>query len=156
MGLFNRSEIRLADFLFPERVVILPGGGKQGVLDSLIDLLDNAPEVTSKAELIQGIYSREKLMSTGIGLGIAIPHVRLASVKNIAMAAALVPQGIADYESLDNQPVRLVVMIVARENQHAEHLRLLSNISGKLKDAAFREHLFQAASTEELFQLLIK
>ena len=104
------GSFRLSGFLTPERTIVLNASDKRSVLNSLIELLAKTPQITSKAELADGIFRREALMSTGIGLGIAIPHVRLASVTGMVMAASLVPGGISDYESLDNQPVRLVVM----------------------------------------------
>ncbi|UKI34303.1 MAG: PTS sugar transporter subunit IIA [Lentisphaeria bacterium] len=121
----------------------------------LIELLAKTPQITSKAELADGIFRREALMSTGIGLGIAIPHVRLASVTGMVMAAALVPDGISDYESLDNQPVRLVAMIAARLDQHAEYLQLLSCLSSELKADVFRAGLFRCTNASELFRELI-
>ena len=149
------GSFRLSGFLTPERTVILNASDKQSVLNSLIELLAKTPQISSKAELADGIFRREALMSTGIGLGIAIPHVRLASVTGMVMAAALVPGGISDYESLDGQPVRLVAMIAARLDQHAEYLRLLSGLSSELKADAFRAGLFRCTDSVELFRELV-
>lgn len=149
------GSFRLSGFLAPERTVVLNASDKQSVLNSLIELLAKTPQITSKAELADGIFRREALMSTGIGLGIAIPHVRLASVTGMVMAAALVPGGISDYESLDGQPVRLVAMIAARLDQHAEYLRLLSCLSSELKADTFRAGLFRCTDDAELFRELV-
>lgn len=144
----------LAKILAPERVLILENSGKQGVLDALIDLFDDTPAVSSKSDLINGIYNREKLMSTGIGMSIAIPHVRLASINDICVAAAVVRNGVDDYESLDSQKVKLIFMIIARENQHALHLRILAKLSSCLKSEAFRNKLINAATPEDFYRLL--
>ena len=148
------GSFRLSGFLTPERTIVLNLSDKRSVLNSLIELLAKTPQITSKAELADGIFRREALMSTGIGLGIAIPHVRLASVTGMVMAA-LVPDGISDYESLDNQPVRLVAMIAARLDQHAEYLQLLSCLSSELKADVFRAGLFRCTNASELFRELI-
>ena len=74
----------------------------------------------------------------------------------LAVAAALVPEGIDDYESLDSMPVRLVLLIAARSDQHAEYLRLLSRLSSKLKDDCFRERLFACGSSAEFYAQLIE
>ena len=76
-------------------------------------------------------------------------------VPGMVMAAALVPDGISDYESLDNQPVRLVAMIAARLDQHAEYLQLLSCLSSELKADVFRAGLFRCTNASELFRELI-
>ncbi len=150
------GECNLAGYLTGDRALLLDVHSKHEVLDRLIDCLAGSPEVASREELAAGVYEREKLMSTGIGLGIAIPHVRLASVSDLAVAAALVPGGIDDYESLDSMPVRLVLLIAARSDQHAEYLRLLSRLSSKLKDDRFRERLFSCGSPAEFYAQLIE
>ena len=130
------GECNLAGYLTGDRALLLDVHSKHEVLDRLIDCLAGSPEVASREELAAGVYEREKLMSTGIGLGIAIPHVRLAS--------------------LDSMPVRLVLLIAARSDQHAEYLRLLSRLSSKLKDDCFRERLFACSSSAEFYAQLIE
>ena len=80
-------------------------------------------------------------MSTGIGLGVAIPHVRLASLNALVMAAAVVKHGIEDYVSIDGQPVRLIFMIAAGHHQHGEYLRLLSSLAHLVKGERMRQRL---------------
>ncbi len=149
-------EISLAKVIKLERIVVLPKAGKAQVLDTLCDILGQTGEVTDPEDLRRGIYHRESLMSTGIGRGLGIPHVRLKSVSDIVAAVALVPTGIDDYVSMDTEPVKLVFMIAARDNQHAEHLRLLSLLSSSLKSDAFLKVLTSAPSPEALYQLLIE
>ena len=81
---------------------------------------------------------------------------RSGDISDLAVAAALVPRGIDDYESLDSMPVRLVLLIAARSDQHAEYLRLLSRLSSKLKDDCFRERLFACSSSAEFYAQLIE
>lgn len=138
-----------------ENIVLIESATKAEILNSLIDLLAETPEVKSKTELKEGIYHREQLMSTGIGMGIGIPHVRLRSVKNIIMAAALVRRGVSDYESLDSIPVKLIFMIAARDDQHAQHIKLLSQLSSRLKDEPFRTQLMNCHDQESFYNLLI-
>ena len=102
-------------------------------LELLVRLIKNENLVEDIAALKQSIFSREKLMSTGIGLGIAIPHVRIKGVDNIIIAIAINKDGIKDYESLDGSPVRMVIMIIAGEEQHRDYLMLLSQIVKILK-----------------------
>lgn len=152
----NNDEFCLAGVLTPERALLLEKQSKESVLNSLIDALATLPEIGSREELARGVFEREKLMSTGIGHGIAIPHVRLTTVSDLTAAAALIPDGVPDYESLDTTPIKLVLLIAARSDQHAEYLRLLSKLSIKLKDDTFRERLFVCKSAAEFYDKLTK
>ncbi|MEG2076843.1 MAG: PTS sugar transporter subunit IIA, partial [Victivallaceae bacterium] len=93
-------------------------------------------------------------MSTGIGFGLAIPHVRLASIKNICMAAAVVRNGVSDYETIDNEKVKLIFMIIAGENQHSSHLKLLSQLSAKLKNPLRRARLCDVKDNFHFYEIL--
>ena len=95
-------------------------------------------------------------MSTGIGLSIAVPHVRLNSVNELHMAFGVNKTGISDYESLDNEPVRIIVLIVAGRDQHTNYLQTLSRVSRLLKNSLIREQLFEAKSSEEIYKIVIE
>ncbi len=142
--------------LSPEHVLVVEESSKDQILNQLIDILGETPAVRSKEDLRKGIFHREQLLSTGIGMGIGIPHVRLSSVKDVVVAAALVRKGIDDYESLDSEPVKLIFMIVARQDQHAEHLKLLSQISNRLKHKEFREELVKCPDSKSFYNLLME
>ena len=136
-----------------QRILLVETTHKREILDALIDLLAEAPEVRDRAELAEAIHQRETLMSTGIGLGVGVPHCRISSVTAPVMAAATSRSPITDYESLDGQPVHLVFMIAAGRDQHAEHLRLLAEISRRVKEPDVRDRLLQAASGEEFLRI---
>ncbi len=142
-GILSRDNVLVA-----ERV------SKNEILQRLIDSLAGSPMIKSKEELQEGIFHREQLMSTGIGMEIGIPHVRIGSVKDVILAAALVRQGVDEYESLDSKPVKLIFMIVARKDQHDQHLKLLAQISRRLKEDAFRRCLIDSADGDEFYSLL--
>lgn len=144
----------LGKVLNPKHILVVEQSTKAQILNDLIDMLAESPVVCSKEDLRKGIFHREQLLSTGIGMGIGIPHVRLSSVKDVAIAAALVRSGLDDYESLDAEPVKLIFMIVARQDQHAEHLKLLSQLSNRLKNKEFREQLAQCIDSKSFYQLL--
>ena len=145
---------QISTVLDPTRVLILKTSEKIDALKMLIDGLAAAPEVKDRQELEEGIFHREELMSTGIGLGIGVPHVRLSSIENPVMCAGLCRDPIMDYESLDGQPVQLIFMIAAGKDQHVEHLRLLAKISSKLKDDKLREALINAPDETTFYQIL--
>jgi len=146
--------ISLSRLLTPKRCVILKSTNKVEALNEMIDALTTAPQVSNKNELKTATFNREQLMSTGIGLGIGLPHVRLSSVSDIVMAFGVSRKPITDYESLDGKPVHLIAMIGAGQNQHAEHIRLLSHISARLKDPETREALVKARDADKIYRIL--
>jgi PTS system nitrogen regulatory IIA component len=144
----------LARVLVPQRVLILDSKTKKDALLALADCLGSADEVKDRDALVDGIFYREELMSTGIGMGIGVPHVRLPSVTRLVMSAGLCRNPITDYQSLDGIPIHLIFMIAAGQNQHAEYLRLLSSLSLKIKNETLRNSLLSAPDTETFYQIL--
>lgn len=150
------SGVVLPDVLPRDRVVMLDVASKDATLNALVDVLAGAPEVGDADDLRREIFHREALMSTGIGFGVAVPHVRLASVKDLVMAVAVTRQGLTDYTSLDDTPIRIVCMVAARADQHAEYLRALAAVSALLKDQCVRAALVAADSPATIHALLTK
>lgn len=148
--------VLLEDIVTSERVVVLSPGKKQQALERLIGVLSTAPQVKDADTLRQEIFYREELMSTGIGSGVAVPHVRLDSVSDLVMAVGLSPEPIVDYESLDDEPVRLVFMVAARMDQHAQYLKTLSALSALVKDSTMREALLGATDSEAAYRILVR
>ena len=149
------ATINLVGFWKPEHTLIINSPiSKPAIIDKLIDLLSERDEITDSAELREAIFRREELMSTGIGLGIAVPHARLASVKDIAVAGALLRHPIPDYGSLDDLPVALVFLIAAGHRQHQEHLKILSAISTVCKAPLWRERLLAAPDAATFYRII--
>ena len=139
------------------RVKILPDVvRKEDCLRLLVDALAAAPSARNREEIWKGILHREKLMSTGIGFGLAVPHARLSSIDELAVAVGVCPRGLADYESLDDKPVKLVFMIVAGANQHAHHIRMLSFISARVKQDTIRRRLEEATDPRVFHDTFLK
>ena len=144
----------LSTVLDESRVLILKSSKKRVALKALIDCLARAPQVKDPRELAEGIFHREQLMSTGIGMGIGVPHVRLDSVESPVMCVGICRNPITDYESLDQGPVRLIIMIAAGKDQHTEYLRLLAYVSSKLKDERLRNALIDAPDTKTAYRII--
>lgn len=149
------GEVMLTELLCPERIVIFDAHeDKKQVLERLCAAIGKSGLIGNPRELREGIFRREELMSTGIGLGLAVPHVRLDSIKDIAVAVGICREPVAGYEALDGKPVRLVFMIAAATGQHARHIRLLAQIASRMKDAELRETLLVATSADEVMLIL--
>jgi PTS system nitrogen regulatory IIA component len=146
--------MQIKSVLSEDNVLFIDSPTKEDALNLLIDKISQGLSAGDKKEITEGIFHREELMSTGIGLGIAVPHVRLSSLDNISMVAALHKSGIEDYGSIDGKGVNFIFMIVAGKDQHSEHIKLLSAISRTLKDETLRTELFNAESTTEFYNLI--
>lgn len=141
--------------LTPERVMIIDESDKDTVLRNLVDLLAESPFVHNREELLKGIFAREELMSTGIGFGVGVPHVRIDSISDLVMAVAVSRKPISGYSSLDNQPVQIVCMLAARSDQHAKYIRTLSGVSNRLKDAEVRNSIIESDDPAFIYSQLI-
>jgi len=146
----------LNQLLAPERVLTTNFSTKRDILTSLINNIADAPQIKDRKKLEKAIWERENLMSTGIGLGIGIPHIRNNFVRDIVVSVAVNKTDIIDYQTLDDKAVRIVFMVAAAQNQHAEYLKLLASISTLLKDESFRDKLLKADNSSKIFNLLTK
>jgi PTS system nitrogen regulatory IIA component len=140
--------------LAPERVLISNFSTKRDILTSLIENISTAPQIKDSKKLEAGIWEREKLMSTGIGLGIGIPHIRSSAVKDIVVSVAINKIDIIDYQALDNKAVRIVFMVAAAQNQHAEYLKLLASIGNLLQNETFMNKLLLEDDSMGIYKLL--
>lgn len=144
----------LAQYLTPERVTVLNGATKADAMQELIDVLVASNGGVKADELAREVWKREELMSTGIGNGLAIPHVRMAGVKSASIAVGVSPAGLADYESLDKEPVHIVVLIVAAAGEHEAYIRLLAKVADVLKEEDFRQAVVAAGDPAEIHRIL--
>jgi mannitol/fructose-specific phosphotransferase system IIA component (Ntr-type) len=133
--------------LQPEHLCVLPGGlSKHDALDLLIDRLATSDAVADPEAFRTAVHDRESVMSTGIGGGIAIPHVRIPQVRYANMGVAVSPEGI-DYGTLDNKPVHVMILFATPEGADKEYLRLLAQVMAALKDRALYDRLVQCESS---------
>ena len=145
--------VNLPKMLSPKRVVDLKSRDKAGALNELVDVLGTAAEVVDKEAFRKAIFEREKLLSTGIGLGLAVPHAKMNGVKDIVMAVGRSKAGIA-FDAIDGKPVHLVVMIGAAEEQRDTYITLLAELIALLKDVKNRKRVTEAEGPNEIVGLL--
>jgi mannitol/fructose-specific phosphotransferase system IIA component (Ntr-type) len=127
---------------------------KQDNLEVLLRMIEKQNLVEDKDQLRKSIFEREDLMSTGIGLGIAIPHVRIKGVDDIIISILINKKGIKDYDSLDEKPVKIIIMIVAGDEQHRDYLIVLSRIVKMLKKDFIRKSMVESITEEEVIELI--
>jgi len=146
--------MKIAEILSPEMVIPqLRGGSKAEVLNELARCLCKAhPEVTFD-RLLGVLNERERLGSTAIGDGIAIPHGKLRGITRIQGVFGRSTGGV-DFDSLDGNPTNLFFLLVAPEDSASLHLKALARVSRLFKDAGFRQRLLDAPDAAELYRLL--
>ncbi|MDR0623062.1 MAG: PTS sugar transporter subunit IIA [Treponema sp.] len=150
------TSIPVDTIISPKRILFLDYSTKRDALLALADNLAKAPQVKNRQELAMEILKREELMSTAIGRGIAIPHIRLASVTDLVVSVGISKIDIVDFQPLDDEPVRLLFMIAAAYNQHAYYLQTLSFFSARLKNRELRNSLLTAQTPQQVYELLLE
>jgi fructose-specific phosphotransferase system IIA component len=128
------------------------GSDKEEVLNKMIELVSKSPKVRDKEKIRDAIFNRERIMSTGVGKGFAIPHGKTDGITDMVAAFGITETDI-NFESLDGEPVRLIFLLVGKENLVGPHLKLLSRISRLLNKDDFRAKLLSAGSPQEILNL---
>lgn len=142
------SELLKKEFIISD----LKGETKEEVINELVDLFKDDLRVEDIEKVRSAVLEREKVMSTGVGKGFAIPHGKTNAVKEIIGSFGRIKDGI-DYESLDGNPVNLVFLLVGKDNLISTHIKLLSRISRLMNKDDFRHRLAEANSADEIVKL---
>ena len=145
--------MKICDILRKDKIIpFLKGTSKMEVINELIDLFKDDERVTNIENMRMAVHDREKIMSTGVGKGFAIPHAKTVSVTDIVAAFGKLNTPI-DFQALDGQPVNLVFLLVGKENLVGPHIKLLSRISRMMNKDEFREGLVSAKTVDEIFTM---
>ena len=151
---YQNPSVQIQAILSPDRILFLDLPAKRDALLELAKNLATAPQIKNSQELASEIIKREELMSTAIGKGIAIPHIRLQSITDIVVSIGISRVDIDGFNPLDDEPVRFIFMIAAAYNQHASYLQTLSFFSSKLKNQDLRDSLLRSQTAGEVYELL--
>lgn len=131
----------------------LKSTSKNDVIKEMVELLDQEGKLSDKDDYYAAVLKREEEFSTGIGMGVAIPHGKSSGVQEAALVFARSTNGV-DYESMDGQPAHLFFLIAVPEGANDEHLKILSTLSRKLMHSDVRESLMNAKSYEEVIEIV--
>lgn len=148
--------MKIMDFLNKKAVTAdMAANGKQAAIRELIDLLVKAGEIRSreKEALVKTLMDREGLGSTGIGLGVAIPHGKSANVRKLVAAFGLSRKGI-EFESLDGEPAHIFFLLIAPTDSAGPHLKALARISRLLRNKYFRDALYTAKDAKAILKII--
>ncbi len=145
--------MKIVEYLKPELIISeIQPQEKQEVLEEFSRCIEQV-EGLKADRVLHVLVEREKLGSTGIGEGVAIPHGKLHDLEHLICCFGRSRKGI-DFEAIDGKPVYLVFLLLAPENSAGTHLKALAKISKILKDSSFRKQLMEAEDAEKIFEII--
>jgi len=148
--------MRLAETMNKNNIIpSLKARDKRGVLEELAEIVSVHDPSIDKGALVKVLVERERLGTTGIGDGVAIPHGKLSVIKRPIISFGRSIDGL-DFDSMDGQPAHLCFLLVVPENSSGVHLQVLAKIAKILKSSAFRKKLIEADTREDLYQTIIE
>lgn len=145
--------IRLSDHIAPERVLDLKSRSRDAALLELVESFARADEVLDKEKLLQALLEREHIVSTGIGLGVAVPHAKIPEVTDFVIGYGRSVGGI-EWGAIDDQPVHHVVVIAGPPDRQHRYLQFLASVTLQLKRPELRDALTAAADRDALWTVL--
>ena len=147
----NLSEMIKTNNIIPD----LKAKDKKGVLEELAGAISDNESSVDKEALVRVLVERERLGTTGIGDGVAIPHGKLDTIEHPIISFGRSKEGL-DFDSMDGQPAYLFFLLVAPENSSGLHLQVLAKIAKILKNSTFRKQLMEGSTKEELYQTIVQ
>jgi fructose-specific phosphotransferase system IIA component len=148
--------MNILDILSPKAIKVpLQASDKKAAIDELVDLIAGAGLISQPEALRKVVWEREQQRTTGIGEGLAIPHGKSSSSKQLVVAMGRPAQPI-DFGAIDNKPVKLIVLLASPPDKTSDHIQALGKISRLMADPKFRTAAYATQNADELYQLFEK
>jgi fructose PTS system EIIBC or EIIC component len=145
--------MKISDILSADVIAVnMEVADKDDAIKKIIDLSANSGKILDLDKASRTIFEREKLVSTGVGKGFAIPHGKTDAISDVVASFAITKDPI-DFDSIDGEPVRFIFLLIGKENLLNTHIKLLSRISRLMNKDEFREALLEAKSSEEVLKI---
>jgi PTS system nitrogen regulatory IIA component len=145
--------IKITDYLDPGLVAFLDVNTRDEAINALVTMIHQTGRLQDKYAFYEAIIEREKIVSTGIGMGTAIPHAKLASYEDFFIAIGILRKGL-DWNALDGSPVRIIFLIGGPDDKQTEYLQILSKLTQLIKDDQIRKKMLTLNSPEDMIKLL--
>ena len=142
-------------FISKESILILDGKTKYEVLDALITEAAKQTKL-NRDTIVRLAWHREKMMTTGVGFSLALPHIRVNAIPDPVVLVGICKNPIEDYESQDDQPIRVIVFIVAPDRNQEMYLQLLGSISRKLRNKEMIQEILDNISRPSSILRILK
>lgn len=154
--IFKKGEcVAISNYLDERLVLFLDADSRDEALDRLIALLAKEGKLKDVKIFRDAILEREKIVSTGIGLGVAIPHAKLQGYQEFFIAIGIQAKKGIEWNALDGAPVRLIFMIGGPEDRQTEYLKILSHLTVAIKQEERRKKLFKSHDAKEVIALFM-
>ena len=142
--------MKISKYLNPLLIEFLDVATRNEVIDRLIDRLDEMGKLPDKDLFRKAIFEREDLISTGIGMSVAVPHAKLKGFKDFFIAVGIQQKKGIEWNAIDQAPVRLIFLIGGPDNRQTEYLKILSQLTVAIKNQDLRKELMRVHSAEEV------
>ena len=147
------DKITLAEIVGPENVAVrFPASGRDDVLDKLVSLLP-VERKRMRKRILESVVAREKIQTTGIGYGIAIPHGK-AEIDDPIYSSIVLTEAPIDYGSVDGSPVNIFILMVSRPDVTGPHVQALASVARLLGHQKFRDALLACETAEQVIELI--
>lgn len=158
LGLFGslrkrRESMRIFPSLDTRLISFLDAESRDEAIDLLIDVLARGGKLPDQLLFRHAILHREKLVSTGIGMGVAVPHAKMKNFSHFFTAIGIQKKKGLDWNALDMAPVRIIFMIGGPDDKQSEYLQILSQLTSAIKNVELRKSLLKAQSPEQVIRL---
>ncbi len=153
-GHHNDRLLSIEEILSPEKLIFTSINSKKDLFSFLSKQAVNSGFAASEELILSDLWNREALMSTGIGLGIAVPHLRLPQLSTVELFLLFNDNIISDYESIDDQPVHLVAFVLAGAHMHKEYLKVLASVVNLLKNQNVREAALACSDAKSAYRII--
>jgi len=144
---------QLTQYIDEQLILLLDSASKEEVIKQLVDLAASVKGLPAQETLYQAILEREQLVSTAIGVGVAIPHAKLPLYHDFFIAVAILHKGV-EWNAIDDSLVRIVFLIGGPDNQQTEYLKILSSITKAIRNENLRRKLMHVKSATAVATLL--
>jgi fructose-specific phosphotransferase system IIA component len=142
--------MKLGQILTKDRIKIpLENTKKTKIIEEMVTMIDRSVALENKDQILKAVLDRERVMSTGVGEEVAIPHGKSDGVSDIIAALGVTSKPV-DFNSLDNKPVRLIWLLIGPQDKTGPHLKALSRISRLMHKKDFRQRLLETANPEDV------
>lgn len=146
--------MKISEFLSEKEILIgMKATEKQAALEELLQLLEKNELLQDRKQVLETLIEREKLGSTGIGQGIAVPHAKTDQVKDLVCALGISEKGV-NFDALDGEPVYIIFLVLAPSGATGIHLKALAKIARLLKDKVFRSYLKMSKTAQEAYKII--
>jgi fructose PTS system EIIBC or EIIC component len=148
--------MKITDYLKTQYVnASVKGKTKIDIIEEMLKLIQPSENILDFEKVRRAVFEREQIMSTGVGNGFAIPHGKSEAVTDIVAGFGITERPI-DYDALDDKPVRLVFILIGKENMVGSHIKLLSRVSRLMNNGSFRDKLLTLNSPEKIIEAFRK